>query len=271
VLLPVTSAEYHVIDRNPRMTFALGSRLLAWGYALPVNGAPVQVAAVVDSRSPLPVLSAQYAYVQANPFGNPANAYSGFFAKLTTTGFREGPHFVAAYVRLPDGRQYRRLTPTRLFFLTADGGRFSASFLRALEHAPTVDGAVDVTGTCTGLSSDSSGVSTVSVGAVLLLSGSVTPQRTAHKYSAVWLLADGRPYPTRYDYRRGSFEGTIPTAGLPTGRYRVAAYALREDGRGSDQVSRRTTFGVSLSPGGTAFLRNPPGACADPLEELAAT
>jgi hypothetical protein len=90
-------------------------------------------------------------------------------------------------------------------------------------------------------------------------------------YRAAWLLADGRPYPTRYDEHTRSFVGTIPTAGLALGLHQVAAYAVSDWPASSARISRPASFRVLRGRGESEFLAHPPSACSDPLKQMAGT
>lgn len=270
-LLPLQTASYQVIPPGAApFAFARGSRLVAAGAALPdLTGGPPGVAVILDGHLAMPVLSGQYVLDIAEATRSMALGYSGFYATIVTTHLLEGAHTVAAYARLPGTGRYQRLTPTRPFFLTTRGGRFSAPFLRTLGRAPSIAGSVGGAGVCKGTSSTAQEVLTADSGAVLVLTGELASEPQGRRYSGVWLLVDGRPYPTRYNALNRSFVGTLPTADLAPGIYRVFAYAAAENMSRNDRISQSLVFRVVLGHGESEFLPDPPTACADPLRELA--
>jgi hypothetical protein len=181
----------------------------------------------------------------------------------------EGAHTAAAYARLPGAGYYQQLAPTRLFFLTSLDGRFSDAFLRALGRAPRVAGNIESAGVCRGVASMTHGIFTADSGAVLVVTGRIVKEPRGRRFSAVWLFADGRPYPALYNDRSRSFVGTVPTTNLAPEMHRVFAYAIQENAAGNDRISQGLTFRIVPGPGETEFLRDPPTACADPLRQLA--
>ncbi len=113
------------------------------------------------------------------------------------------------------------------------------------------------------------GVPIVASDAVLLLTGTIHRDSVARRYSAVWLLADDRPYAARYDDANRSFVGTIPAADLTPGLHHVFAYALRDGSPGSVRISEAARFRLSSAPSGHRYLPDPPAACRDPYQQLA--
>jgi hypothetical protein len=271
VLYPPQSAEDHVGGAHVFFSYRVGSRVLITGAVLPnAQTGPAPVAVVLDRRKPLQVLYGQYQFRIAESLHSVQAGYGAFFAGVATAGLTEGPHTVAAFAETA-GSRYVAINPSRIFFVTSGNSTFSQPLQKALWRAPVVDGDVKSVGTCRGVSSIARGTREVASGGVLLVKGRVATGSILHRYVAVWLLAAGHPYPTRYEARGGTFVGTVPTAALSPGAYSATAYAIRKDGSGSDRVARGTTFGVTALPGGTAFPQNPPRACADPLKELAGT
>lgn len=271
-LWPLQTGGYHINGGAVPFSFVRGSRLLATGAALPDQlGRPAGVAVVLDGHVPVPVLAGQYLLHIAEAMRSVALGYSGFYATVVTAHLREGTHTVTAYARPHSTAHYQRLAPTRLFFLTTSDGRFSGPFLRALKRAPSVAGNLETAGICRGTSSMTRRIRTVDSGAVLLLTGGLAKEPQGRRYSAVWLLVNGRPYPASYNPRDRSFVGTVPTTDLAPGLYRVFAYAAAESMLGNDRISQSLVFRLVPGHGESEFLPDPPTACADPLRELAGT
>jgi hypothetical protein len=265
VLWPVTPAAYHVDGLTYPSTFTKGPRLHIGGLTiLPEDGVvPSTVAVVVDSHLPVPVLADQYLAHFAEASRGAGNGYGAFYATIQTAQLAEGAHTVAAYAQRVHDGGYDTIEPLRLFFLTGRGGRFSPAALHALDNAPVAAGSVAIRGTCRGALSLAHAMPEVAAGSALVVGGRVwAGQRAA------WLLADGRPYPARYDRANGSYTGTIPTASLSPGNHVVAAYAIARDGR-SYRLSQRTEFRVLSDRGRNEFAASPPAACRDPLRQLA--
>jgi hypothetical protein len=272
VLFPVVSAEYHVKTRDLPFAFSRGARLLIAGMSiLPEAGVvPSRVAVIVDSHLPVPVLAAQYLFPVAEAMHSVNDGYSAFYATMQTVHLAEGAHTVAAYAQRLHDHKYDVIAPIRLFFLTEPGGQFSPRTLRALGETPRIGGSVQVTSSCRGVSSLDLQTRTISAGGVLYVSGTVGDS-ASDPYRAAWLLADGRPYPTRYDEHTRSFVGTIPTAGLALGLHQVAAYAVSDWPASSARISRPASFRVLRGRGESEFLAHPPSACSDPLKQMAGT
>jgi len=244
VLWPVVSAEYHVASSRFAYAFPSGSRLLADGSAvLPDGEVPSSVAVILDGTTALPVLSDQFLYPVAEAANSLADGYSGFYATILTAGMREGAHTVAAYAALPAAGRYDTIPPLRLFFLTADDGRFSGAFLRALSRAVVIPGSILPAGACR------SGAA--------LVRGSIAGAQAA-RIAAVWLLAEDRPFPARYDPLTGAFVGAVPSDFSPQ-THSVVAYAIPV----ASLRYLRIEGAASLSG-----APNAPPECADPLRQL---
>jgi hypothetical protein len=254
VLWPVVSAEYHVSTRNFTFAFPRGSRLLIDGSALlPGNVVPSTVAVLLDGLTALPVLANQYLYPVAEITHNINDGYSGFYATFDTVRLREGPHVITAYAKVPGEMHFAPIRPTRLFFVTEAGARFSPAFLRELEQTPAIPGSLERTGGCNG--------------GAALFAGQIGADSRGARYSAVWLLVDGRPYPARYDDGNGSFVGTIPTGDLALGAHAVSAYAT-SDVAHTARIASGAVLSVETDHARSEFLRNLPAVCADPLAQL---
>ncbi len=267
VLWPVTPASYHVDGLTYRFSFAAGSQLDIGGLSiLPESGTvPNNVAVVVDSRQPVPVLADQYLAHFAEASHNVNNGYGAFYAVIPTARLAEGAHTVAAYAQRLHGGGYDTIEPVRLFFLTASDGRFSSSALRAVGRARATTGSIGISDTCRGTLAPDIAMPDLHAGTVLLIRGDTSAFQTA-----VWLLSDGRPYPTRYSAADGSYVGTIPTAGLPPGIHHILAFAVGSGGR-SSRLSQSAAFRIVSGGGQNQYVASSPAACADPLRQLAAT
>lgn len=254
VLWPVVSAEYHVSSRNFTFAFPRGARLLIDGSALlPGSIVPSTVAVLLDGRTALPVLANQYLYPIAEMTHNITDGYSGFYASFNSSGLGEGPHVMTAYAKVPGQERYDPIRPARLFFVTDAGRQFSPAFLNELEHVPSVPGSLERAGSCNG--------------GAALFAGQIGADSRRARYSAVWFLIDGRPYPARHNDGNHSFVGTIPTADLTPGPHDVSAYATSNDAHTS-RITASAVLNVEASQARNQFLRNPPAACADPLAQL---
>ena len=249
-LRPVQTAAYHVNSAVLPSSFGPAARLLVTGAVLPTaDNVDARVAVVLDQHRPIPVVTAQFDFRVAEVLRSVAAGYSGFYGYVAATGLREGAHAVTAYAILDDGRAYQRVTPTRLFFLTPSGGRFSGAFLRELDATPVVKGNLVVRGACAG-------------GARVLLSGTIT-DGSPSSYSAIWLLVDGKPYPARYDAVHNEFDGTVQAPDPPDGLHRAAAYALSEGVLGYRRISETTSFRAARFSGRTWTLGEMPASCDD--------
>jgi hypothetical protein len=267
VLWPIQDAAYHVNDGTAAFAFARGLRLLVDGAALSprTDTTPAAVAVLLDGRVPVPVLANQYLYTIAEATHRPADGYSGFYANIATARLSEGPHFVTAFARFPGESRFDRVPPTRLFFVTHGGARFSAAFAATLARLPAVAGSLAASGVCEGSLRNAS-TPVLSSGAVALLAGRIAQSPRHDPYVATWLLLEGRPYPARFT-AGGSFVGTIPTQGLGPGLHLVTAFALTGSAR-SLRIGVPASFRVAADSR-TGFSETVPAACSDPLEELA--
>ncbi len=269
-LAVITSAAYHVNARDLPFDFPDHSRLLVAGVGfLPQANAPASnVAVVIDSHNPIPVLSGQYLFPLAEATHDIGDGYSAFYATIDARHLREGAHTVSAYAQRLQGHLYDRIAPTRLFFLTNADGRFTPSYLKTLDSAPSVPGQLEVGGTCKGFSSLADGVRTVDAGGVALLDGTIGESRL-DPYRGVWLLVDGRPYPARLDERTRAFTATVPTSDLAVGPHRVAAFGITDGPDYPVRIAQDASFSIVPGRGGSEYLANPPRACSDPLHQIA--
>src|SRR5579863_9915863 len=221
-LVALLSGAYRVNGSDLPFAFSAGTPVVAVGVSISPKDRVVspRVAVVVDSRLTVPVLSGQYVYRVAEALRNIDDGYSGFFATISTEYLAEGAHTVNAYARRVGDRQYGRVGPARVFFLTRGDQGFSAAYIESLRHAPLVEGGLRIVGTCTGFSSLVHSVRVVDAGGVALLTGTVAESRL-DGYRGVWLLLDKRPHPARYDETTRTFVATIPTADLAKGPHHV--------------------------------------------------
>lgn len=270
-LWPLQNAIYNFAASSGQFSFDRGTNVAVSGAAMRNgdNGAS-RVAVVLDGKQPLSVLTGQYLFGIAEATHSITGGYSGFSATVSSARLREGAHAVSAYAQLQNGDAYTRIEPKRIFFVTDRAGHFSQPFLRKLKALPPGPGVLKSDGVCRGRATTSGGVLSVVSGSVLLLAGSIAPQRRA-RLTAVWLLVDDRPYPARFDADRGAFIGTLPTSALSSGAHRITAYAI---GAGNSPDARVSVpIALTIVPGAAQsdFLASPPPACADPLRELAQT
>jgi hypothetical protein len=210
-LWTIQGMDFHpLFAKRYRTTFPLGSRLWAGGSAIfpASHKAADTVAVVIDGRLPARVLAGQYNFQIAEATRDLAYGYSGYFAPFNTASLTEGPHVAVAYAKLPDRSTFQTLTPTREFFLTAQGPRFSARFLRAL-NAVRVNTATSATFR--------------SCGELLAIVGS-TGGISSHEMPLVWAEAEGRPYPGTFDERTGRFIAAVPLIDFDPGRHSVSLY-----------------------------------------------
>ncbi len=267
VLRPLERSQY-INAPGVAFSFIRGTPLVTSGGVVPNGSSQFRIAVILDRRTAMPVLSGQYNLRIAEAFHNTAAGYGGFYANVATSGLAEGPHIVEAFANSLDDSSYQRVAPTRLFFVTTRNDGFSDAFLGEVKRTPAVSGRLKTVGTCRGASALSEGRPGVSAGAVLLVAGRVDAPSTARRYDAAWLLAGRHPYPARYDIKNGSFVGTIPTADLTPGVYRLLAYAVRVGGIGNDRISNALSFRVTAGPGGNEFPAHPSPLCNDPLRQL---
>lgn len=269
-LAAVVSAAYHVNARELPFSFPGRSSLLVAGVAIaPEARAPSpNVAVVVDSHSAIPVLSGQYLFSVAEAMHSISEGYSAFYATIEAQHLHEGAHTVSAYAQRPHDRLYDRISPTRLFFVAQDDGRFSPRFLRTLEGAPPVPGRLETAGTCKGFSSLTNDVLTLDAGGVALLAGTIGESHL-DPYRGVWLLVDDRPYPARFDERTRAFAATIPTSDLALGAHRVVAYGITDSADRPVRITQGTAFSIVPGRGASEYLAHPPPVCSDPLHQLA--
>ncbi|MBV9717941.1 MAG: DUF2142 domain-containing protein [Candidatus Eremiobacteraeota bacterium] len=255
ILWPILSADYHVSDGSPQFAYVRGSRLLADGSALMLGlkTVPSTVAVVVDSRMPMPVLANQYLYPIAEATHSLASGYSGFYAPIDTTNLSEGAHSVRAYALIPNQQRYAIVPPTRLFFITGDAGRFSHATLRQLLTARSVPGSLRNDGKCRG--------------DVALVAGRLA--RPSPRVSAIWILAQDRPFPARYRRSDGSFTATIPSSGLSGGVARITAFAMLSDSLNSLRIAQSAVLAINESDREAHVLPQRPAECDDPLAEMA--
>jgi hypothetical protein len=210
-LWTIQGMDFHpLFAKRYRTTFPLASRLWAGGSAIfpASHKAADTVAVVIDGRLPARVLAGQYNFQIAEATRDLTYGYSGYFAPFNTASLTEGPHVAVAYAKVPDHSTFQTLTPTREFFLTAQGPRFSARFLRAL-NAVRVNTATSATFR--------------SCGELLAIVGS-TGRIFSHKIPLVWAQAEGRPYPGTFDERTGRFIAAVPLIDFEPGRHSVSLY-----------------------------------------------
>jgi hypothetical protein len=139
--------------------------------------------------------------------------------------------------------------------------------MRTLEKTPRVKGTVTIIGSCRGASSPILAANALHAGGIVLVGGTV-PNGS---YQAVWLFADGLPYPTRYDVKTHSFAGTIPTGGLALGLHRVTAFAVTGRATTSLRISQMTAFHVLRGHGEAEFSAQRPAVCTDSLRQMEGT
>jgi hypothetical protein len=273
VLWPVVNVEYHVSSPKYAFDFQRGARLRVDGAAIfpKSRQVPSNVAVMLDSYAPLPVMTNQYLFLVAEATHSVAAGYSGFYADIDTTRLPEGAHVITAYTRLSDRLPYHGIAPARLFFVTGEGGIFSSAFIHSLDTAPIVRGSLEIGGSCGGVLSFARGTPTIAPGGALLFSGRVQPSRGTRDYSAVWMSVDRRPYPAIYNVDDQTFVGTIPTSNLAPGLHQVAAYALSSRAPRDFRISQSGEFRIAPGQNGDSLLVDPPAVCTDSLRELAGT
>lgn len=255
VLWPVETAEYHVNGADPIFSFPPGARLLVEGSLKGSGARPSEAGALLDGRITLPVLSGQYQYRVAEAFHSAAAGYTGFFAPIEAKRLAEGPHLVTAFERV-QGRDFRALSPSRLFFVTNGKNALSPSFARVLAKAPVIPGTLSIAGACgTG---------------VVLLTGSVNGENRG-SVDSVWLDVDGVPLPARYTAGDGSFVATVPAPLLTSGQRTVAAFALRSRRLESSRISQEVILDATPAQASRNVRLRWSDACNDPLRQLAGT
>lgn len=268
VLRPVEVNAYGVTGENFPTSFTRGTPLLASGAVIVRPGGDPPVAVLIDNRYPVPVLPEQYQYRIGEGAHDVRYGYSGFFASIRTNHLSEGPHTVSAYTTSTDGYHYEEIHPVRLFFLTAEPGRFSMPYVRALAKRPVLSGRLSVIGTCQGRSWLNGNLPTAPSGAVLLFKGSAA--RRPPRLSVVWLLVDRRPYPAIYN-DDGSIVGTIPTGNLAAGVHRLVAFGTLYRSGKTVRIAAATVFRVVTPSGNQSLLERVPSICRDALRQLAGT
>ncbi len=270
-LWPLQDGTYNFAASRGQFSFRRGSIVAVSGAAMKNERTGASnVAVLVDQREPEAVLTRQYLFGIAEILHNVSAGYTGFSADVPTAQLDEGAHTVSAYAEAQDSPLYGAIAPLRLFFVTRQDGRFSQATLRDLEALPQVSGVFRSDGTCRGHVTAPSGVLSAPSGSVLLLRGSIAPSPRS-RYSAVWLLADDKPLPAKFDGAPGEFVGLLPTSALAFGAHHVTAYAIGADGATRARVAVPFVFQIVPGAGQREFLSNPPPACADPLKQLAVT
>jgi hypothetical protein len=270
-LWPLQDGTYNFAASRGQFSFRRGSIVAVSGAAMKNErtGAS-KVAVLVDQREPEAVLTRQYLFGIAEILHNVSAGYTGFSADVPTVQLGEGAHTVSAYAEAQGSRVYGAITPLRLFFVTGPDGRFSQTLLNGLKRLPQVSGVFRSDGTCRGREPTSSGILSAPSGSVLLLRGSIAPSPRS-RYSAVWLLADDRPFPAKFSGAAGGFVGLLPTSALDSGVHHVTAYAIGTDGSTNARIAAPLVFQIVPGTGRSEFLSDPSPACADPLKELAVT
>jgi len=256
VLRQVEPADYHVNSSQQVFSFSPGTPLAISGAFLSNRQGDPSASVVVDGKIPVPVLTGQYQFLIAEASHSLAMGYSGFFATISTLGLSEGAHTVEAYAGLADGYHYRRIPPIRLFFLTTPSGRFSESFMRQLQTSEAVPGSLQSAGACR---------------ADLPLFRVRMNRSDTSRHFAIWLVADDRPYPARYDRKSDSFVATIPSGDLPPGAHALAAYAIVDPPHRYVRIAQSATFQSAPADSSARFVVDPPAVCSDALGRLAGT
>jgi hypothetical protein len=268
-LWPLQDGIYNFAASRGQFSFRRGSIVAVSGAAMKNERTGASnVAVLVDQREPEPVLTRQYLFGIAEILHNVSAGYTGFSADVPTARLGEGAHTVSAYAEAQESRVYGAIAPLRLFFVTDQEGRFSQTLVRGLEKLPQVSGVFRSDGTCRGRAMTSSGLLSAPSGSVLLLRGSIAPSPRS-RYSAVWLLADDRPFPAKFSGAAGGFVGLLPTSALDSGVHHVTAYAIGTDGSTDARIATPILFQIVPGAGRSEFLSDPSPACADPLKELA--
>ncbi len=270
-LWPLQDGTYNFAASRGQFSFRRGSLVAVSGAAMENQRTGASnVAVLVDRREPEAVLTRQYLFGIAEILHNVSAGYTGFSADVPTGPMSEGAHTISAYAQSENGPVYGAIGPLRVFFVTEQDGRFSNALLRGLERLPQVSGIFRSDGTCRGHTSVSTGTLSAPPGTVLLLRGSIPPSARS-RYSAVWLLADDRPFPAKFGGTGGGFVAMLPTSALNSGTHRVTAYAIGTEGSTNARIAAPLVFRIVPGAGQAEFLSGPPSDCADPLKQLAAT
>ena len=251
-------------------SFVRGSRIAVSGFAVnSANEGASRVSVLVDGSSPLPVLTRQYRSGIGEITHSVMTGYSGFGSVIDTAALPEGPHRVDAFAlddRDPVGGL---VVPHRVFFLTAPGGRFSRRYLQFLQHTQSAPGSFQTARSCAGSQVAENGVLTMPQGSVPLFRWRLKRVPNQPDYVAAWVVADGRPYPSKFDPVSGTFFAKVLTKDLPDGFHPVTAYALS----GDNTIDRVGQVGIRVIRPVTTLrplLSEAPG-CADPFLEMAPT
>lgn len=270
-LWPLQDGIYNFAASRGQFSFRHGSIVAVSGAAMEnqKTGAS-RVAVFVDQREAQAVLTRQYLFGIAEILHNVSAGYTGFSADVPTARLGEGAHTVSAYAEPQESRIYGAIAPLRVFFVTDQDGRLSQTLVRDLDRLPQVSGVFRSDGTCRGRVTTSSGILSAPSGSVLLLRGSIAPSARL-RYSAVWLLADDRPFPAEFSGAAGGFVGLLPTSAFYFGVHHLTAYAIGPDGSTKARIAAPLVFQIVPGAGQSEFLSDPPPACADPLKELAVT
>jgi hypothetical protein len=266
---PPADGTYVFAPSPGKFSYDRGTPVAFTGTAMGPDGSGAQdVAALLDGRHPVAVLTRQYLFGIAEATHSIAAGYSGFGGYIATERLAEGPHTVTAFARTGVGGSYQSVNPSRVFFVTASQGRLSPAFLITLPRSGAI-GSLSAATTCRGTVSTGAGGVTTIAGSILLLRGRVSLLARAGNGVAFWLRAGDLPYPAKYDPAKGTFLATLPTSTLAPGAYDVAFYA-RDASLHNALVATlpvRVLASTALAP----FVANAPAECADPLKELAQT
>jgi hypothetical protein len=267
-LWPLQEGTYNFAASRGQFSFRRGSVVYVSGSAMENQrtGAP-SVAVLVDQREAAPVLTQQYLFGVAEALHSVRAGYSGFSASVPTARLSEGAYTISAYAKSQHTRVYGAVAPLRVFFVTGQGDRFSQELLRGLEKVPEVPGILRSDSSCRGHITVSSGLLSAPSGSVLLVHGSIAPSRS--RFSAVWLLADDRPFPAEFSGSAGGFVGLLPTRAMNIGTHRVTAYAIGAYGSTNARIGAPLTIQIVPGAGQSEFISAPPAACTDPLNQLA--
>lgn len=274
ILRPVEKADYTVETGDfPTAFDGRTSALRVSGVAAfereRLPGSHVSV--VVDDKSPSAVLTELYDVSVAEGTRSEALAYSGFYSKLDTRRLTEGMHTVAAFARVPASNQYDWVPPLREFFLTGADGRFSGLFLRKLETARGVPGSTRLT-TCKGALIFDDRVATVSPDSILLVTGESRTGDFDPARSAVWFVAEKRPFPGAASGERGQpllrFRGELSAAALGPGLHDIRTFYGGDGMKHLVRVEQTIRVRVSDRILTRSYRTQPLSQCADPLRQL---
>jgi hypothetical protein len=269
-LWPLQDGIYNFAASQGQFSFRRGTIVAVSGAAMENQRTGASnVAVLVDRREPAAVLTRQYLFGIAEALHNVNAGYTGFSADVPTARLGEGAHTVSAYAKRPESRLYGDIAPSRLFFVTDRDGRFSQTLVRDLQKLAHVSGMLRSSGTCRGRVTTLRGILSLPSGSVLLLRGSVAPSPHS-RYSALWLLADDRPFPAKFSAATDEFAGLLPTSALSAGIHHVTAYAIGTDGSTDARIAAPLIFQIVPGLGQSEFPADPPPICDDPLKQLAA-